>query len=438
MTNARTAEQLEACKEVILTSSTNESNLEATDFRRQCSCESIRELRDTEAVTNYSREIDLIFGAIGLSTSVLWNQLMLCVEVLVELFGESALSSAASSQNICCALAMACLTLLPFGQTTRLRIGVTLVAVFMMMMLATGLAWALIQTALHQQYFPQWAFLTAVALNGVCTGASQNLAASLSGEFDSAPRALLLGEAMSPLAAVVISTSVAYLPLSSQFTASAVTLLVMQIFLVGAIWSLLKLRSLTPKVLPFPDTIGRCMSDGGSAQEYAYRRISELVGNSAVAIVCCAIWVFLLCSTPFIADGLCGGNDDCRSSLPKIMISVANVTAVSGRFLAFNMDGAKLWCLLTDCSVLCITGLVSVAACVKGLVATDTASPLVVGVSLSGVLTLWCNLSLMRNDHNAQFSCKHSILMPCPVTTQAIWLAIQTGSIGGTVLARYW
>eukprot|EP00438_Fugacium_kawagutii_P021204 Skav201601 [mRNA] locus=scaffold152:827478:836949:+ [translate_table: standard] len=57
--------------------------------------------------------VQIAFLIIGLATSVVWNQLMLCVVVLTELFGKSALAKAATAQNAFCAAAMLLLT---FGQ----------------------------------------------------------------------------------------------------------------------------------------------------------------------------------------------------------------------------------------------------------------------------------------------------------------------------------
>lgn len=281
-------------------------------------------------------------------------------------------------------------------------------------------------------------FLVAVAFNGICTGMSQNLGASLAGEFEGASKAFLLGESLSPLVAVGISAVVGAFPVS-LFAAGAFTLVAVQAFLFGAVLSLTKLSRLRPQPLGYPDTIGRCIATGGPAQEYAVRRMAALLGNFTIAMIACAMWLFFVYSAPFISVALCRGDHSCQRSLPKLMLSISNVAAVLGRLLGFRMSGGKLCCLLFESVALCATGSTIIIACVEAWpVASFFASPAVVACMASGLLTLWPNVALMRNDHNAQQSCTHSLIAPCSVTTQVMWLAIQTGSILGSVLASYW
>ena len=49
----------------------------------------------------------------------------------------------------------------------------------------------------------------------------------------------------------------------------------------------------------------------------------------------------------------------------------------------------------------------------------------------SAGLTGWSNFLLMRNDHSAQQTCGHSILLPCHVSTEIMWLSIQVGLPAG-------
>jgi len=66
------------------------------------------------------------------------------------------------------------------------------------------------------------------------------------------------------------------------------------------------------------------------------------------------------------------------------------------------------------------------------------ASPVLFGMAFSGGLTLWCNFILMRNDHNAQSTCGHSVLAPCQLTSQIMWISMQSGAIGGTIISEVW
>lgn len=73
-------------------------------------------------------------------------------------------------------------------------------------------------------------------------------------------------------------------------------------------------------------------------------------------------------------------------------------------------------------------GMLVIFACIQGhLLAQSRPAALAMGLSISGGITAWCNFLLMRNDHSGQQSCGHSVLLPCHVTTELMWLAIQLG-----------
>ena len=64
----------------------------------------------------------ITFATLGLGSSVLWNQLLLSADVLIALFGESALSTACLSQNSLCAATMIFFTFFPIQQSRRCSI----------------------------------------------------------------------------------------------------------------------------------------------------------------------------------------------------------------------------------------------------------------------------------------------------------------------------
>ncbi|OLQ00604.1 hypothetical protein AK812_SmicGene16696 [Symbiodinium microadriaticum] len=159
--------------------------------------------------------------------------LMLCVAVLTQLFGKPALAKAATSQNCCCAVAMlfltfgprllrwnlsACQRLILCACSYLVMIGLGLVLAQMLragepaeeLFLSSGLplriGLGLVLAQMLRAGEPaEELFLILVAINGLCTGLVQNVAASLSTSVPGASSALLFGESLSPLLAVVQS-----------------------------------------------------------------------------------------------------------------------------------------------------------------------------------------------------------------------------------------
>eukprot|EP00913_Durusdinium_trenchii_P007090 g6668.t1 len=178
------------------------------------------------------------------------------------------------------------------------------------------------------------------------------------------------------------------------------------------------------------------MVEGGSAREYVLHRIGQLFCNSVVAFFACFVWVFLLCASPYVAGGLCF-DLGCGPWLPKAMISAANMAATGGRLVGLKA-GTKPWlpALVLESLMLLCLGLFVLFACMGAhLPAVSLPTAVARGLTISAGLTGWSNFLLMRNDHSAQQSCGHSILLPCHVSTEIMWLSIQVGSIAGTSFA---
>lgn len=333
---------------------------------------------------------------------------------------------------------MGSLTFVSLGHRTGPRIAGCVVSFASMM--GVGIAYA---HALYTMSLPRSLFLVLVAVNGICTGVCQSLGASLSGDFQGAPSAFLLGQSASLFVAVPIRMGVELvaLPVASE-ACLAVTLVLC--FLICAIGALLKVSMLESDSGVLGDTLGLSLCDcacerGGKPKEDVLRRLKGLIGNCIAAIVPCAIWLFLFSSIPYMAEGLCGTAVSCSSSLAPLMISAANVASVLGRTIGLPMRGASLGSLIGESMILSIVGFLAISSCVSGWpVSFRVTEPTVVGLVVVGMLSCWCNLALMRNDHNGQKSCGDSIIAPRPVTTQVMWLAMQVGSIAGTLCASFW
>ena len=105
------------------------------------------------------------FALLGLGCSVLWNQLLLSTDVLILLFGESALSMACLSQNALCAFTMITLTFFPMGWSRSTSIKIA--AAGYVLMAAVG---AVLIYCLHTESLPKPLFIVLVAADGFLTG----------------------------------------------------------------------------------------------------------------------------------------------------------------------------------------------------------------------------------------------------------------------------
>jgi len=379
------------------------------------------------------KRLQAVFLLDGLATSILWNQLMLCVGTLTRRFGKSALATAAMSQNVLCAATMLFLVMLPRRVTLKPRLVVCGIGFVAMAILAV-----IFQVVFDQQEVAQEVFLAMVALTGMSTGITQNLAASISGSFIGAPRKLLLGESMSPLVAAGTSIGLrAFCHCCGITIIETTTLYASCLFLLLSVLALCSLWGATPTNPNLCDTIDNCITNTPATRQYKWRRVGETVGNSMVAMLACCTWVALLCSTPFLAEALCGSDSTCTSELPPVAISAANAAAALGRAVGLRCEnGSRLW-LLCESALLFVAGMYAIRACASGQVPLSggVLPPFWFGVLLVTALTLWSNFVLMRNDHNAQHSSRHCPSLPSPVTTQIMWLAIQVGSIAGTYMS---
>ena len=258
-------------------------------------------------------------------------------------------------------------------------------------------------------------------------------------------------------------------------------------------------RSNPPGGVPLEcKTLGIARSEASGAALVA-RRMRALLPNAACVSALCAVWIFLLCSTPAIAAGLCrsgdasssttgeegilpsegngeggggggggGGGDSgllgdslladerrCVVAVPSLMVGVSNVAAFLGRLLGAvlppvcvpGVSGRPTCVLAIETTAVVTLSFCAIFAAealaggggggvgVGGL--GGVGDPSVVGATLSAVVTLWCNALLMRLSSVAQRSAggEHGIMCPCPITAQISWVAIQTGCICGSALS---
>ena len=393
-------------------------------------------------------EVNFIFGVLGLCSSILWNQLLLSVGLLVSLFGERAISIAATAQNILCALVMWVLTFAPASVAMRARGGgdhrtrqLILAAAAVICMLALGAA---LCGALLLKSLPMWLFIVLVTLDGAATGTAQIVGASLggmlSGASSDASGALLLGEAAAPLLTALCSALVSLQPSHhDMYSATLATLALPMAALALALVALRKLHLANPPGgVPLEcKTLGIATSNPDGASRVSMR-FRALLPNAGCVGALCLTWIFFLCSVPAIAAGLCGASSGhCLEAVPSLMMGVSSVAAFVGRLVGGILPPGCMpsWALFAET---CAVVVVSICA----ILATEARSepvahPPAVGGAMSAVLTLWCNALLMRLSAAAQRSAgpEHSIMCPCPYTAQISWVAIQTGCVAGSSLS---
>ena len=360
-------------------------------------------------------EINFMFAMLGLCSSILWNQLLLSVGLLVKLFGESAISIAASSQNVLCALVMWVLTL-PASVAMKVRGG------------EDHRSRQIAGRPLHCVHAGDWrstctiddcaraaplALCCSRALDGAATGSAQIVSASLggmlSGSSSDASGALLLGEAAAPLLTALCSALVSLQPgHDDSYRTTLTTLALPMVVLLLALVALLKLYNANPPggVPVECKTLGIASSNAEGAS-FVSMRTRALLPNASCVCALCMIWIYFLCSVPAVAAGLCGvgaeqaSSSRCLETVPSLMVGISNVAAFIGRLVG---------------------GMLPRAACPRGALRRDSGggrfwhgrhpvdrtlhagvtSLQIFGGALSGLLTLWCNALLMRLSAAAQ------------------------------------
>lgn len=256
-------------------------------------------------------QLQAIFALLGLASSVLWNQLLLCVGLLSALFGEATISRMALAQNAACALVMILITGVPWQPSRPCTTWLVVALLVSMIALAGVLIWSLQSRSLSLPLF-----VVLVAINGVGTGGVQILSASLSGMLSGVssqiPLALLVGEAGSPLVTTAVASALGR-GFGSEYTNAIATLLPTLLIMSVALGAALRLRALggnepqpafgisaelsargTP---PRPLTLGRGLSRRDS-KPFVQSRLRAMVVPAAVTCVATGVWIYLLCALP--------------------------------------------------------------------------------------------------------------------------------------------
>ena len=401
------------------------------------------------------------FTFIGLASSILWNTLLLSVSLLIDLYGDSVVSTACLAQNIVCATTMVATTAMNVHPSRQTMVFICDAAILCMM--AIG---AVLISCLHMRWLPLPLFCTLVACNGLCTGIVQIFGASLSGLFSalspSVPTALLVGEAASPLAATLISLLVGQMALGA-YEATILSLCSPLAFLVLGVVALRVPVRVSAESNAQVKPLHRARSTGGdpnqmvmahpnemlwvkrqtSRTERIWARVVTLTSNALAVFIATGAWCYALCVFPHVATALCvrePGGSACVGTLTQRMIAASNVAAFAGRIAGGAISRVHLTTLVLEAFCLATFGGLWAGAAqgnLPSLLAQPLSvlvwpAPLAFGVAGSGAISLWANALLARLSLEAQSRCNHSNLSPCPFTMQISFASLQLGALGGT------
>jgi len=182
--------------------------------------------------------------------------------------------------------------------------------------------------------------------------------------------------------------------------------------------------------------IGVCMA--ANFWDYFFRRIAELALNGFLTAAATFLWVFIVCSSPFMSRGMCNGDDICVNTASTYVLLLSNIFAFIGRLRGGWLGKPNLTLLALETPVFCILGIIAVSMCVSGKFKVTSTEAVWVCSSVGCLLTLWSNSLLIRLSTEAQLSCGHDMRAPCPVSAQISWAAIQVGALVGALAAHMW
>jgi F0F1-type ATP synthase membrane subunit c/vacuolar-type H+-ATPase subunit K len=268
----------------------------------------------------------------------------------------------------------------------------------------------------------------------------------------SIPGGLILGEALAPLIAAAISVAV-NARVSDTYTKAIIPLVFAEFFLLLALIACARLFNYNEPAQrpPPPVTCGTCQAEGGTTKEYVWRRVSEMSLNGFCGFFASAVWVYTMGSMPYMASGLCGANvnptaeeTQCAVTTPTFTVVASHVFCYIGRQIGTRFASMTERCymmqtIFLECMLLAVFGFYSVHWCKTGGFRTEDMLPqaahLAVGVTT--IISGYANMLLIRLSYEAQKQCGHSVMFPCPVTTQITWVTRSFGSIGGVALSFY-
>jgi len=396
------------------------------------------------------------FIFLGLSTSVLWNQLLLSSTVLISLFGDSALAHACLAQNLCSALTMIGLTMMPIDFDQKQQIQISAFCFGGMLLIGGLVVHGFMAETMTFTFFGGL-----VGILGLLTGLVQLQIGSLAGVLSQSRKtkatdngdmtvnggslsdSVLMGNTASPLVttAVFMATQHFYVDQATgnvdEFQAANMTLgFAMLALLIGTclVLSLLATKLCVPEIVQ----IGDIYEDGFENQEdaeqtaklveYVNKVIRKLKHIGWAVLVVGIYWIFFFCQLPYIDAGLTVGTNVSPRKLTPLLVATANVAAFCGCF--FGQHLSRSYTIL-EAYVMALVGISLVYFAMK----TPVSAPTEVAIMFAFVSIFWCSSLVIRLFARAQATMGHSLDRKCPITSQVTWVALQTGCVTGTLVA---
>jgi len=424
--------------------------------------------------------IHACFFAIGAGSTVTFSTLMMSISYFREILGDGVLAKLALAHNGALIVTMGSLILVPRspGLGTHLR------AIRGSFLLAAALNVLVLHAAVSKHPLPASLLLTCVALNGSAAGLAQGLGASLGGLFD--PISFVRGCGCMQLSGAAFGvlvptiTQLVLLPITArsgnapgpELAANAARYGVIASTTVAALVAaagLLGINLLSstrifaevdatcradPSLPPRPPagslacqngevlTLGQCVAIGSGA--LIYTRMMQLRAVMAAQFVNEFTFVAMVLTAAAIPSR---GSEFMRASLPQILLVAVNICGFAGRIAATaaalgeppaaKVLGQHVRALLLSALVLCapcFAGLAHFYGRKVGASALEPVGAEMVALVFALVSTL-SGFTMVSLGQLSQRLCDHSRETPCELTAQLIWLSVNAGALGGTVLS---
>lgn len=419
------------------------------------------------------------FFAVGAGSCITFNSVVMAVAYFREFLGEGVLAKLALAHNSALLLSMGSLIV---AASKNPSLAVYQIVLRGSLLFAVGFDAVVLQAAWRRQPIHEAPLLVAVALNGVATGLVQGLGASLGGLFD--PYSFYKGCGAMQLSGAAFGvlvptlTQLALIPIAARARTSeelkdasrlgavvscaiAAAVGLSATVAVGVlkstqIWHAVAEQCLAgienecgprppagseARINPAVDTIGKCINTG--SKRVLWTRLHQMSMVMVAQVVIEFSFVALLLMAPALPVR---GGSFWQHFLATACLIVANVGSFAGRMTATTSglgEPSGLARFGRHGRTVLLSALVGFAPIPAVAIHVYKHAALSGGGALSAWWLLACfalastviGFTLISLMQLSQRLCNHSMATPCEITAQFIWISLNVGALGGTVLA---